>query len=116
MAELGEMTDNRNMISHTCSPAEVEKNITKIIHTILELTQPKQIIWFGSRVHGTAHRYADYDIALAGAELDHRAERHLKEALDDKLGIYTVDLIDIEKVDPEFKARIVQSGVVVYEH
>jgi len=46
---------------------------------------------------------------------EYRTERCLKEALDDRLGIFTVDLINIDKVDPEFKAIIVQSGVIVYE-
>jgi len=95
---------------------EFEKNIMEIINTIIEMTQPKQIIWFGSRVCGTAHRYSDYDIALAGVDMDHRTERHLKEALDDRLGIFTVDLIDIDKVDPEFKNSILQNGVIVYEN
>ncbi len=92
-----------------------EKNIAKITRTITELAQPEQIILFGSRAHGTAHRYSDYDIALAGVDMDHRTERRLKEALDDRLGIFTVDLINIDKVDPEFKDIIVQSGVIVYE-
>jgi len=92
-----------------------EKNIAEIIHTITELAQPEQIILFGSRAHGTAHRYSDYDIALAGVDMDHRTERCLKEALDDRLGIFTVDLINIDKVDREFKDIIVQSGVIVYE-
>lgn len=95
---------------------EFEKNITEIIHTITEFAQPKQIILFGSRAHDAAHRYSDYDIALAGVDMDHRTERRLKEALDDRLGIFTVDLIDIGKVDPAFREIIVQSGVVVYEN
>ena len=93
---------------------EFEK-ISKIIHTITEWVEPEQIILFGSRTHGTAHRYSDYDIALAGVDMDHRTERRLKQALDDRLGIFTVDLINIDKVDPEFRDIIVQNGVVVYE-
>lgn len=95
---------------------EFEKNITTIVQTITEVTDPKQIIWFGSRVHGTGHRYSDYDIALVGGDLDHRTERRLKESLDDRLGIFIVDLINIDKIDPEFKDRIIQTGVVVYEN
>ncbi len=93
-----------------------EKNVTEITSTITELVQPEQIILFGSRVRGTAHPYSDYDIALLGVEMDHRTERHLKEVLDDRLGIYTVDLVNLDKVDPEFRDIIVQSGVVVYEN
>ena len=93
-----------------------EKNIAEIIRTITELVHPEQIILFGSRARGVAHRYSDYDIAMAGVDMDHRAERRLKEALDDRLGIFTVDLIDIDKVDREFRELIVQNGVVIYEN
>ena len=95
---------------------ELEENITKITRTVTEFVEPEQIILFGSRTHGTAHRYSDYDIALAGVDMDHRTERRLKQALDDRLGIFTVDLINIDKVDPEFRNLVVQSGVVVYEN
>jgi len=91
-----------------------EKNITEIINTITKLVQPDQIILFGSRARDVAHRYSDYDIALVGVDMDHRTERRLKEALDDRLGIFTVDLIDMGKVDPEFKEIILQSGVIIY--
>ncbi|MEA3340250.1 MAG: nucleotidyltransferase domain-containing protein [Chloroflexota bacterium] len=95
---------------------EFEKNITAIIQIITELVQPEQIILFGSRARdAAAHRYSDYDIALAGVDMDHRTERCLKEALDDRLGIFTVDLIDVDKADPEFKEIVVQNGIIVYE-
>jgi len=95
---------------------EFEKNITEIINTTTKLVQPDQIILFGSRARGVAHRYSDYDIALVGVDMDHRTERRLKEALDERLGIFTVDLIDMSKVDPEFKEIIIRSGVVIYEN
>jgi len=94
----------------------LEKNIAEIINTITKLVQPDQIILFGSRTRGVGHRYADYDIALVGVDLDHRTERRLREALDERLGIFTVDLIDMSKVDPEFREIIVRSGVVIYEN
>ena len=83
------------MSTRTCSKGnlmELEKNITEIVQTITKLVQPERVILFGSRARGVAHRYSDYDIALVGVTMDHRVERRLKEALDDKLGIFTVDL------------------------
>jgi predicted nucleotidyltransferase len=91
-----------------------DRNITEIVNTITEFVQPEQIILFGSRTRGVAHRYSDYDIALVGVDMDHRTERRLKEALDDRLGIFTVDLIDLGKVDPEFREIILRKGVVIY--
>ena len=95
---------------------EFEKNITTIIHVITEFVQPAQIILFGSRTCGTAQHYSDYDIVLAGVDMDHRTERHLKQALDDRLGTFTVDFINIDKVDPEFQDIIMRNGMMVYEN
>ena len=95
---------------------EFEKNIAQIIHVITEFVQPQQIILFGSRARGVAHCYSDYDIALIGVDMDHRTERRLKQALDDRLGVFTVDLINMDKVDPEFQDIIMQNGMMVYEN
>ncbi len=95
---------------------EFEKNITEIVQTITKFVQPERVILFGSRAHGTAHRYSDYDIALSGVTIDHRMERRLKEALDDRLGIFTVDLILLGRVDSEFREIVTQNGVIIYEN
>ena len=44
-----------------------------------------------------------------------RKERLLKDALDERLGIFTVDLINLDKVDSEFKKFILRFGRVIYE-
>ncbi len=93
----------------------IEKNRTKIVQIITEFVQPKQIILFGSRASGQAHHYSDYDIALVGVSIDHRTERCLKEALDDRLSVFIVDLINLDKVDTAFKELGLQNGVILYE-
>ena len=92
-----------------------DKNIAAIIRIITEHIRPSCIILFGSRARGTAHRYSDYDVAIAGADMDHRTERRLKEALDEGLGIFTVDLTNLDRAEPEFKEIVMQDGVIVYE-
>jgi len=95
---------------------KTDDNIERITHTIREFVKPDKIILFGSRTHGTAHRYSDYDIAVSGVNMDHRTERLLKQALDDRLGVFTVDLISIDRVDKQFRDMILQSGEVLYEN
>jgi len=95
---------------------KTDDNITKITRIIREFVQPDKIILFGSRTHGTAHRYSDYDIAVSDVNMDHRTERLLKQALDNELGIFTVDLTSIDRVDQEFKDMILQSGEILYEN
>jgi len=86
-----------------------------IVSMVKEHADPKRIILFGSRATGKGREYSDFDIAVEGVEMSIRKERLLKEALDQKLGIYMVDLIDLDTVDPEFKKLILEQGRVIYE-
>jgi predicted nucleotidyltransferase len=86
--------------------------ITGIIKTALH---PKKILLFGSRAIGRGKKYSDFDIAVEGAEMDIRKERLIKEALDQKLGIFSVDLIDLDHVDADFRELVLKTGKVLYE-
>jgi len=100
----------------TTSTANKEQEIIdSIVSLIKDYLHPKRIILFGSRASGKGKKYADFDIAVEGIEMDIRRERLLKDALDEKLGIYTVDLINLDKADAEFKKLILEKGRVIYE-
>ncbi|MBI3814677.1 MAG: nucleotidyltransferase domain-containing protein [Nitrospinae bacterium] len=94
------------------------KQKDELIHTIVDVVNaylhPKRIILFGSRVTGKDKEYSDFDIAVEGAEIDIRSERRLKETLDEKLGIFTVDVINLDKVDKDFKVLVLEKGRVIY--
>lgn len=89
--------------------------IDSIINIIKGFLHPRKIILFGSRAVGKGKRYADFDIAVEGVEMGIRKERLLKDALDERLGVFTVDLINIDKVDLEFKKLVLDKGKVIYE-
>jgi hypothetical protein len=42
-------------------------------------------------------------------------ERELKDAQDARLDIFSVDLINLDRVDPEFRTLIKEGGRVIYE-
>jgi predicted nucleotidyltransferase len=88
--------------------------INRIVQIIKDYIHPQKIILFGSRVTDNYRRYSDFDIAVENVEMDIRKERLVKEALDNELGIYTVDLINLNKVDVEFKKLILAKGTVIY--
>lgn len=92
-----------------------QKVINNIVNTVRDYLHPERIILFGSRVYGKGKQYSDFDIAVEGAEIDIRKERLLKDALDERVGILTVDLINLDKVDREFKRLILKHGRVIYE-
>jgi predicted nucleotidyltransferase len=88
--------------------------IDKIVKIIRDYLHPKKIILFGSRADNSDREYSDFDIAVEIEEMDIRKERLLKEALDNELGIYSVDLLDLNKADEEFKNLILEKGSVIY--
>jgi predicted nucleotidyltransferase len=94
---------------------EEEEVIAEIVSIITAYLRPKRIFLFGSRALGKGKRYSDFDVALEGVAMTHRKERELKDALDARLGIFTVDLVCLDKVDAEFRVLILEEGREIYE-
>ena len=110
--ELSEISTN---LADSQAKAEEQKIINDILDVVITYIHPSRVIMFGSRVAGKAREYSDFDIAVEGVEMDIRKERLLKEALDRKMGIFTVDLINLDNADREFKKLISQNGKIIYE-
>lgn len=93
----------------------VEEKIKKIVALIVNSVDPQRVILFGSRAKGKAHKGSDIDIALEGCSVTARQLRKLKEAVDDVSGLYSVDIIVLEKTDEAFKNIVNDTGVILYE-
>ncbi|KJU85931.1 Nucleotidyltransferase domain protein [Candidatus Magnetobacterium bavaricum] len=102
-----EDTDNKKLLDN--------QMLEVIVDTILSFVKPERIIVFGSRVSGKGHEYSDYDIAIEGVKLDVRTSRLLNETLDIRAGIYTIDLIELDRADDGFRELVRQDGIVIYE-
>jgi predicted nucleotidyltransferase len=88
---------------------DLEPHHRTILLELLRAQLPSGVrVWvFGSRATGTARRRSDLDLALEGPEpLDPAVTGELAEALLESDLPYTVDLIDLRTVAPEFRARI----------
>ncbi len=92
-----------------------KKVVDEIIDVVKDHLQPDRIILFGSRAKGKKKEYSDFDIAVEGVEMDIRKERLLKDALDEKLGIFSVDIIDLDHAESDFRELVLQTGKVLYE-
>ncbi|GAB4436818.1 MAG: nucleotidyltransferase domain-containing protein [bacterium] len=96
---------------------KVNKILEEIIKVIVEHLNPEKVILFGSRAEGSFHRGSDIDIAiLGGKKLSFREERKLKEIIDEVAGIYSVDILFMERLESDFAKRILETGKVVYEN
>lgn len=90
--------------------------LNKIIKVIKQKCDPDNVILFGSRAVETSKRGSDIDIAILGSKkLSHREERRLREEIDKISGLYSVDIIFMEKVKGRFKELIKNTGITLYE-
>ncbi len=93
-----------------------KKRLQSLVQFLVEQTRPKRVYLFGSRTRGGYRYFSDVDLAVEGARpLTFREERKLREALDGLAGIWTVDLVFLEKVDRTLADWIRQHGSVLYE-
>lgn len=68
---------------------------------------------FGSRANASARRYSDLDLALQGeGRLSADLLGLINEAFSESDLPYKVDVIDLQAVDPSFRA-IIESGLIV---
>ncbi len=74
----------------------------------------KKVILFGSRAKGSETPRSDIDIAVDLA-LGHRLRRKIKERVDELAGIYSVDLLFLDKIDDAMRNVIEKEGIVLYE-
>jgi len=92
-----------------------EEKLAVIKEILIEWLKPERILLFGSRASGTQTEHSDFDIAVEGAKATFRELRKAKEQLDHGLGIYSCDLVELEKTSEDFRYLIKQQGTIIYE-
>lgn len=92
-----------------------EELLSVIQQVVIELLQPKRIYLFGSRAIGKNKEYSDFDIAIEGSKASFRDIRKAKEKLDESLGIYSCDLVELEKTGEDFQVLVKEQGKLIYE-
>ncbi len=85
-------------------------NALDIVFNSLEQLKP-DVYLFGSRAKGTETTHSDIDIAVtADVELPINQLSYIREQLENSDIPYTVDLVDMHKVDEAFKQKILTEG------
>lgn len=93
-----------------------EKEIfDKSVNLLVQELQPKKIYLFGSRAKGTARVGSDFDFAIDGSVPKVTDKWQIKGQLEAIAGLYSVDVVYLEEVNPKFKELILKTGKVVYE-
>jgi len=86
-----------------------------ISDVLVDAVDPERIYLFGSRASGKNNQYSDFDIAIEGSKVSFRALRKAKETLDEVLGIYSCDLVTLEKTAADFQDLVREEGKILYE-
>ncbi len=77
---------------------------------------PANVYLFGSRATGTSRPTSDIDVAVWPlAELPRGTLALIREALDESLVPFTVDLVDLRDTDEGFRARVLAEGIAWHE-
>lgn len=79
----------------------------------------EKIILFGSRAQGTAHERSDYDFAVwlsdQRPDADSQWGRLSSLLREQNPRLNTLDLVRMDMISPEFKAKILSQGKVIYD-
>ena len=93
------------------------KSIQEVLNLIGEKAKPKQILLFGSRARLLARENSDFDIAVEGKRCtDLEWSRLLVEIEDSPHTLYAIDIVEMEKLGPDYIKQIREEGkVLAYE-
>ncbi len=70
---------------------------------------------FGSWAQGRALRVSDLDIAVdAGKPVEPAVMGRITDALDELPTLRSIDVVDLQTVDPEFRQAVLQQGELIY--
>lgn len=95
-------------------PRRAATNAKAVIELIVEQSSPRRVYQWGSLLRESGFReYSDIDIALEGVTDDAVFFRILREA--QELTSFPLDIVQLEKTEPEFAASIRQYGKLIYE-
>jgi len=89
--------------------------LDQINHIVVQTLHPERIWLFGSRAEGKNRKQSDYDIAFAGSNSSFRELRKAKEQISDTIGIYSCDLVNLDKVDERFRNLVLEKGKIIHE-
>jgi len=85
-----------------------------IVDMIVREAQPQRILQWGSLLRPERFRpYSDIDIALEGVTSPALYSQLLGQA--EELTRFPVDIVQLERIEPEFRESIEATGRVVYE-
>lgn len=97
-----------------------ENRIKALVDQVIKIIQsylgdlPFQLYLFGSRAQKSANHHSDIDLAVSCQQLDPSTFHAIRQSVRNMRTLYTIDLIHLQRVDPEFGKNVLDEGVKVY--
>lgn len=94
--------------------AQAKKDFASIVELLIHKYGPKRIYQWGSLVEGVDFtEYSDIDIAVEGIKTAEDFFSMTGDAM--KLTRFPLDIVELEKIEPQFAEDIIEKGKIVYE-
>jgi predicted nucleotidyltransferase len=95
-------------------PTSIDDTVQEIVQAAERSLVLKRAILFGSRARADARPNSDIDLAFEHASTDAQWAEFVNEMAEQAPTLLTLDLVDLSRVDPSLRARILREGRVVH--
>jgi predicted nucleotidyltransferase len=103
-----------SMPSFTEHFQKLPKSIQNYLQYTVDQLKPEQLILFGSRARGDHRENSDFDIAVLGVDASAKWTEVNVSLLEKNFSLYPVDLVQLEKLGPDYQRNIQKEGKVIY--
>ncbi len=94
---------------------ELPESIQRVLAEVVRVARPDRITLFGSRARGNHRENSDFDLCIAGRKCsDGDWARLLVEIQEGELTLLPVDLVEYEKLNPNYRSAIDREGKVLF--
>lgn len=97
-------------------PLSADEVLTAVSNIIARFLPDARILLFGSRARGDAEQTSDFDFAIdAGSKIPLDVIARIEDEIEELHTLKSVDIVDLNRVNPAFKTIILKTGVNIYD-
>ena len=97
-------------------PLSADEVLTAVSNIIARFLPDARILLFGSRARGDAEQTSDFDIAIdAGSKIPLDVIARIEDEIEELHTLKSIDIVDLNRVNPAFKTIILKTGVNIYD-
>jgi predicted nucleotidyltransferase len=97
-------------------PLSADEVLTAVSNIIARFLPDARIFLFGSRARDDAEPTSDFDFAIdAGSKIPLDVIARIEDEIEELRTLKSIDIIDLNRVNPAFKTIILKTGVNIYD-